>query len=95
MAEALFIPEEGECKPFPPQAGKFYSLEELQKALGGLIEVIRLGDSGRIMIINEEGKLNALPINRRATQLFRTTFDTHDFIVGPAIFCDDEYMKKD
>jgi len=46
------------------------SLEELQKLVGGYIEVqtLRNGDS---LVINEEGMMQNLPINKEATTLFQ------------------------
>ncbi len=45
-----------------PKAG----LEVLQKAVGGYIEYISLPDGGAL-VVNEEGQLMGLPLNRRAS----------------------------
>ena len=66
---------------------KTYSLEELQRIVGGYIEIKRITDEC-LMVVNEEGKLNGLPINDRATKLYQTCILTDDFIVGDALFCD-------
>jgi len=49
------------------------SLEAEQKAVGGYIEVVPL-DNGKLLICNEEGKLNGMQANRRIGK---------DIIVGP------------
>ena len=49
------------------------TLEAEQKAVGGYIEVVPLGD-GKLLICNEEGKLNGMPGNRRLGK---------DIIAGP------------
>lgn len=44
-------------------------LSHLQKAVGGMIEVVPSKQDGYSIICNEEGKLNDLPINYKATML--------------------------
>ena len=46
------------------------SLSELQAAVGGYIEAVALdGDPWRIMWVNEEGKIEDLPLNEAATNI--------------------------
>jgi len=45
------------------------TLEELQKLVGGYIEVFTM-NNGDNLIWNEEGMLQNLPINDEATQMF-------------------------
>jgi hypothetical protein len=53
------------------------TLDKMQHAVGGLIELVYRGD--KIIIVNEEGMLLGLPVNERASELA-------DYpIVGPAI----------
>ena len=69
-------------------------LEALQKRVGGWVELIYSGayvsqemvDRNIDIFINEEGKLNALAYNPRATSLTRLLL-WGDFIVGPAVLC--------
>ena len=51
-----------------PNNGHTFRLEELQAIVGGNIEIIPTKD-GRIMVLNEEGKLLDLPRNEQATIL--------------------------
>ncbi len=44
-------------------------LEHLQKAVGGYIEVVPSIQEGYSVVCNEEGKLQNLPINYKATML--------------------------
>lgn len=48
------------------------TLGEMQKAVGGYIEVVRClyKDKEKQMIINEEGKLRDLELNEKATEMF-------------------------
>ena len=74
-------------------------LEALQKRVGGWVELIYSGtyvsqemvDRNIDIFINEEGKLNALAFNPRATSLTNLPLWS-DFIFGPAVLCksDDE-----
>lgn len=44
------------------------------------------------MVVNEEGKLNGLPMNDKATDLLRLCKDTTDFIVGDVLVCDKDHI---
>ena len=82
-----FIFKADGAKVYIAPDARTYSLEELQRIVGGYIEIKRITDEC-LMVVNEEGKLNGLPINDRATKLYRTCILTDDFIVGDALFCD-------
>ena len=67
------------------------TLKEAQDFVGGYVECIGW-PNGDLLIVNEEGKLNNLPLNPEATTLWRATFTKDkyaygydDFVVGPAI----------
>jgi hypothetical protein len=67
------------------------TLEEAQKIVGGYVEGITFPNND-YLIVNEEGKLNGLPLNVKATKLWRETFTKDnsvfgydDFIVGNVI----------
>ena len=60
-------------------------LSILQNAVGGYIEAVDLEDN-LTMWVNEEGKLNGLPINAMATMLWEKHFGFTDVIVGDVIF---------
>ncbi len=48
---------------------KEQQLPHLQQAVGGMIEVVPSKQEGYSIICNEEGKLQGLPINYKATML--------------------------
>lgn len=52
---AKIIKTDGTIVEVTPQNGTDFQLEELQKIVGGYIEVLRLTDN-EIMVANEEGK---------------------------------------
>ena len=59
------------------------TLKTFQDIVGGNIEVVEL-TSRHALIVNEEGKLQGLPLNRKATMLLRKLRKTTDYIVGDA-----------
>ena len=68
----------------------------VSKFVGGMVEAITF-PNGDLLLLNEEGKLMGLPVNEKASKLWKQTFDNdnyitgrNDFVVGPAIL-----IKKD
>jgi hypothetical protein len=59
------------------------TLEQLQKLVGGYIEMYSM-DDGRQLIINEDGKMMNLQYNPEATDLLPNNF-YHDTVVGDAV----------
>ena len=63
----------------------------VSKFVGGMVECVQL-PNGDLLLLNEEGKLMGLPLNEKASKLWKDTFDNdnyitgrNDFVVGPAI----------
>ena len=76
------------------------TLKEAQDFVGGYVECITW-PNGDLLIVNEEGKLNNLPLNPEATLLWRMTFTKDkyvtgydDFVVGPAIYIKKHALKN-
>ena len=65
-----------------PKNGVYFELKELQTYVGGYIERVVCPDD-REMYINEEGKLQGLNINVKATEI--SGLHPHDVICGNAI----------
>ena len=64
------------------------TLPDYQRRVGGLIEHIGFNQPAASMYVNEEGKINELPLNRRATLLVwmhNPAFRYQDIIVGDAL----------
>ncbi len=74
-----------------PKNGTDFSLEELQEIVGGYIEILPLQDN-EIMVINEEGKLDGLDYNSKATEEVQKC-GWADFIVGDVLVCDTQMVK--
>lgn len=81
-----------DSEDYTPKNGSTFELEELQEVVGGYIEIIRLND-GRIIIVNEEGLLQGLPVNIEATNILRRDHSTTQYIVGNAIVCDADMVE--
>ena len=83
---ATLIKSNGEETKVLPNNKTDFSLDELQNYVGGLIETVRTKDN-KIMVINEEGKINELPINYKATEMYK--YNLFDFIVGDVLICNE------
>lgn len=64
--------------PRPVEIGT--ELEDLQAAVGGMIEVVYPFDEPVGLVMNEEGKINGLPLNR---SLRDENGDIYDLVAGP------------
>ena len=77
--EVTIIPEEDNGE---------LSLQQLQQAVGGYIELVPIQNpkiAGKTMFCNEAGKLSGLEPNLKATKLAGMT---HDILVGDVILCE-------
>ena len=70
---AKFIKTDGTIKEVIPKDRKEFSLKELQKFVGGLIQMVSL-PSGKEIIVNDEGKLIGLPKNEEATKIWKEEY---------------------
>lgn len=81
---AKWIKTNGETIEVNPKNGTDYSLEELQGFVGGYIEIIEINigfAKGKLMVVNEEGKIDGLPLNTMATLI------AGQAIVGNVLVC--------
>jgi hypothetical protein len=73
-----------------PANGSTFKLRELQKIVGGYVEVVQL-DGDHVLVVNEEGKLRNLPLNEAATVVYWSfngaAADANDRIVGDVLLC--------
>lgn len=77
---------------YKPKNGKTFELSELQEIVGGYIEIVNLRD-GRMMVLNEEGKMYGLAINNNATKIFNKGFSyAYDVIVGDVLVTEPNYI---
>lgn len=89
---ATIVKTDGSKVNVEPKNGNDFKLAELQSIVGGYIEIIYLPD-GKIMVLNEEGKLDGLEVNIQATLLYQAAYRVDDFIVGDVLICESEQVK--
>ena len=82
---AYLIKSNGEEITTSPRKGKTFTLKELQEFVGGYIETIPVS-TDQLMVINEEGKLDGLPYNQKATEIAIENC-VFDRIVGDVLIC--------
>lgn len=82
----LLMPVQGKATPVMPANGTDFKLREVQKMVGGYVEVVYLRD-GRIMLADEEGLLKGLPLNRAASRMAGRP------IVGPALVMPNDMFR--
>jgi hypothetical protein len=81
LIDVKLIPPDGEEKILKVDVK--HQLEELQALVKGYIELVPCTEVGKVMICNEEGKLQNLPLNIMATKLME--HKGCDFICGNAL----------
>lgn len=68
----------------------FVNLKEMQEIVGGHIEFVYLPNN-IILVVNEEGKLNNLPVNEIVTSFYYPIIK--DVIVGNVLLIDGKYLS--
>lgn len=89
---ATILKASGEELEVQPENGTDFSLKECQTIVGGHLEMVPLAD-GRVMILNEEGKLDDLPVNLAATALYLEERAGYDEIVGDVLVCTNDEFR--
>jgi hypothetical protein len=91
---ATFFGTDGTVEERKPANGDSFTLEEMQAVVGGFIEVVSpIGKyNGKILVINEEGKLMGLIRNDNATAAMGGNLFPGDYISGDALLCTSEEM---
>ena len=64
-----WIGADGKCKNVLPKNGVTYTLKELQKYVGGYIEIVPTQAQRIVFVVNEEGRINGLPLNNTASEI--------------------------
>lgn len=101
---SYWIKADGHVFEVEPDNGVTFSLEELQAAVGGFIEVINVpwhhymkrrhpDYVSRMIVCNEEGKIRCLPLNDKASDLAFDQIQYWDFICGDVLFIDSDKME--
>lgn len=77
---ALWIKSNGAVDTVTPAVGEAFTLEELQRIVGGYIEIVR-ATAGRWMVLNEDGKRLDLPLNIVATVMYHAAGGREDDVI--------------
>ena len=89
---AQIIKTTGEVIKIAPNNGTDFSLEELKTIVDGWIEIVNLRD-GRLLCLDEEGKLKGKERNHVATDIYHQAFpQCKDFIVGDVLVCNEDQI---
>jgi hypothetical protein len=99
---AHIIKPDGTIEEIKPSSGQQFSLEELQQAVGGYLELVRMGKPVNISgvkylqcFVNEDGKRMKLDFNVEATELWRDSWNRlphymADHLLGNVMFFTDK-----
>lgn len=85
---------DGTTRDIEPKNGTDFQLDEMKEIVGGHIELVDLRD-GRLLVINEEGKLYKLDVNLAATTMAHAARAIADWdcIVGNVLLCNSDQIK--
>ena len=91
---AILIKPDGSMRNMFPESGELFSLKEMYTVLNcSLVQCIYL-DDGRIMWIDEEGKLKPHFANPRATRLLKKAGGMEgDYIAGLALITEQNEIQ--
>lgn len=81
------IKADGTITDYKP-AGKRITLEEMQKIVGGYIEIVSLRSEKKRMVVNEEGAIIPLKPNFLATVIYRKETGSQSAIFGDVLLTD-------
>lgn len=94
---AKIIKADGAIIDVEPKNGKDFSLKELQSIVGGYIDIVYL-KSGNILVVNDEGAINGMPLNKKATLLYNESlkeqgYNEPQYIFGNVLVCKSKEVK--
>ena len=84
MRGAVVIPADGAAYQLEVPEETAAQVAILQKLVGGFIEAVRTPHL-LTLFCNEEGKIDGLPANWRATHLFGELLQEHDYLAGTVV----------
>lgn len=85
MLHTCKINADGHMKMVSPNNGRKFTLQECREAVNGVIDIIKLESLGVYLVINDEGLLLDLPVNKRATLFYQQEFNSPDQIHGDVL----------
>jgi Domain of unknown function (DUF3846) len=85
MRNALVIKTDGNIHGIDLGENSHDEYEALSDAVGGMVQMVPLADSGLFLWCNEEGKLIRLPYNEKATKMWVKHWGQTDVMVGDCV----------
>jgi len=85
----MIIRTDGSMQMVEAKNGHDFQLEELNRIVGGYIEIVRLPHN-LFMVLNEQGKLIPLAMNPIASLLYGAP---NDYIAGDVLVCADSAIE--
>lgn len=98
--KATVYEADGRVFEIEPNDGKHFTLKEMQGIVGGTIDIQRLPKDGKIIIVNDNGFGEGLPVNEKASEVWRRNYPIAEYphnnleqLVGNVIVCDDSMVQ--
>ena len=95
MRNALVIKADGNIHGIDLGENSVDEYEALSGAVGGMVQMVPLADSGLLLWCNEEGKLIRLPYNDKATKMWVKFWGQTDVMVGVCVITGDFDEKSE
>lgn len=89
MRNAMVIKTDGTFHGIDLGENSHDEYEAISKAVGGMVQMVPLGESGLLIWCNEEGKLTGLPYNEFATNVWTRYWGQTDVMVGDCVVTGD------
>lgn len=90
--KGILIKVDGTVVDFVPANKTDYKLDELQKAVDGLIDIVNIPDSELIFVVNDEGAFTKQP-NVVASLMCSIMFGAQCCLWGDVILCHTSMVK--
>jgi hypothetical protein len=92
--DAKIIKTNMEMVEIKPANGKKFTSYELKEIVGGRLDIIKLYDEGKLLIVNDDAGKYSLPFNEEATYRYRCEYSDHEWAVnGDAILVDSNLIE--
>lgn len=92
---AYIVHDNGRMEKVEPRNKNDFQADELNDIVGGHFEIvpIYIENVRHWMVLNEEGKIHELPINKVATKLFVLATGRYDSIHGDVLICKEHQIE--
>ena len=87
-----YIKTDGTITEVAPDNGKFFTLKELRAFCGDTVDIADMPD-GTCFVLDDNGKINGLPMNKKATEIWKKAYPISEYpnnndqlIVGDVLY---------